>query len=377
MNKSNLHSIFKSYIDNFEVINTKHDESYKWEIAEKFQAFDVEAEDFVGVLTKMWKASENIIDSSHQLPFYALVDYATNYGEAETVRDMFRHLFADEVLDATEKQKRIDAFLDMSEELRQKHKPDSHLYIANQGTVMQLLFLRYPNSNYGYKASQAKSFADCIEFYEDWGPMTAFHLNVYNRMCDQVIEEIKQCEALLDTHKSRYEHTDRHFHADENLHILLLDIIYSSQTYNFYEGISFSPITAQARKLHFEKIAKAKELENALMEAQADATLLAEGLEYLSTTLKEGMSVWHKAFGEGVIKGVAGTVIEVEFPQKGETKKLGITVVVPNKFITFADPTVAEAIMKYIPVLQKENDIPNKVKRATEALEPYLDYLEE
>ncbi len=376
MNKNNLRSIFKSYIDNFEAINTKHDESYKWEIAERFQAFDVEADDFVGVLTKMWKASENIIDSSHQLPFYALVDYATNYGEAETVREMFRQLFADEVLDATEKQNRIDAFLEKSEELRLKHKPDSHLYIANQGTVMQLLFLRYPNSNYGYKASQAKSFADCIEFYDDWGPMTAFRLEVYNRMCDQVIEEIKQCQALLDTHRSRYEDTDRRFHADENLHILLLDIIYSSQTYNFYEGISFSPITAQARKLHFEKIAKAKELEKALNEAQADAVLLAEGLEYLSTTLTVGLKVRHKAFGEGIVKGVSGSVLEVEFPQKGETKKLGITVVVPNKFIVFDDPSIAETIMRYIPVLTKETDIPNRVKRAAETLKPYEEFLE-
>lgn len=376
MNKSNLQSIFKSYIDNFESINTKHDESYKWEIADRFQAFDVEADDFVGVLTKMWKASENIIDSSHQLPFYALVDYATNYGEAETVRDMFRQLFADEVLDATEKQKRIDAFLEKSEELRLKHKPDSHLYIANQGTVMQLLFLRYPNSNYGYKASQAKSFADCIEFYDDWGTMTDFHLDIYNRMCDQVIEEIKQCQALLDTHRSRYEDTDRHFHADENLHILLLDIIYSSQTYNFYEGISFSPITAQARKLHFEKIAKAKELEKALNEAQTDAVLLAEGLEYLSNTLKAGMSVQHKTFGDGFIQGVKGTRLDVEFPQQGKVIQLNIPIVVTNRFITFEDATITEGILKYIPILQKENDIPNRVKRAAEALEPYNEYLE-
>ncbi len=53
MNKANLQRMFKSYIDNFESINTKHDESYKWEIAQKFQDFDVEADDFVAMLTKM------------------------------------------------------------------------------------------------------------------------------------------------------------------------------------------------------------------------------------------------------------------------------------------------------------------------------------
>ncbi len=376
MNKANLQSIFKSYIDNFESINTKHDESYKWEIAQKFQSFNVDAEDFITELNAIWKASENIIDSSHQLPFYALVDYATNYGETETVREMFRQLYEDEFFTNEEKQKRIDAFLQKSEELRIKHKPESHLYIASQGTVMQLLFLRYPNSNYGYKASQAKSFADCIEYYDDWGSMNAFHLDIYYRMCDQIIEEIKQCDALLETHKSRYENTDRKFHPDDNLHILLLDIIYSSQTYNFYEGITFSPITAQARKLHFEKIAKAQELNEILQKELTEQKMLDEAYNYLNSTLVCGMKVYHKSFGEGVIKGLQQTILEIEFTKTSETKKLGLVIVVPNKFVTFEDSSIAEKIMEYIPVLKNENDIPNRVKRAADALKPYEEFLE-
>lgn len=34
---------------------------------------------------------------------------------------------------------------------------------------------------------------------------------------------------------------------------MLLDIIYSSQAYNVYEGIEFSPITAQTYRFHFVK----------------------------------------------------------------------------------------------------------------------------
>ena len=175
MNKTNLQSIFKKYIDNFEILNNeKNDETYKWEIAQEFQNFDVDAEDFVEMLAHMWKVSANLIDSSQQLPFYALVDYARK--EPETVREMFRKLFAEEHLDNEAKQTVIDEFIASSEMLRKKYYPDSHLYMNNQRSVMMLLFLRYPESNYGYKASQAKSFADCIEFYEDWGPMTDFRL---------------------------------------------------------------------------------------------------------------------------------------------------------------------------------------------------------
>lgn len=47
MNKSYLHYIFQKYIDNFETLNNKtNKETYKWEVAQAFQSFDVDAEDF-------------------------------------------------------------------------------------------------------------------------------------------------------------------------------------------------------------------------------------------------------------------------------------------------------------------------------------------
>ena len=295
MNRTNLQSIFKKYIDNFEILNNeKNDETYKWEIAQEFQKFDVDAEDFVEMLTHMWKVSENLIDSSQQLPFYALVEFARR--EPETVREMFRKLFAEEHLGDIEKQAVIDEFIASSEELRKKYYPDSRLYTNNQRSVMMYLFLRYPNSNYGYKASQAKSFADCIEFYEDWGPMTDFRLDIFSRMCEQLIEEIKKNDALMETHMSRFENTTRKLHPDENLHILTLDIIYSSQAYNFYGDMTFDPINAKSRKLYFERVAKAKELAEAVENAKADAALLDEAKAYArdvadDTTLLDAMDI--------------------------------------------------------------------------------------
>ena len=141
----------------------------------------------------------NNVASMGERNSYAMVDYARK--EPETVREMFRKLYADEHLDCDAKQKTITEFISASEELRMKYYPDSRLYINNQRSVMMYLFLRYPDSNYGYKASQAKSFADCIEFYDDWGPMTDFRLDIFYRMCDQLIEEIKANEALVATHK--------------------------------------------------------------------------------------------------------------------------------------------------------------------------------
>ena len=375
MNKTNLQVIFKKYIDNFEFLNnSENDETYKWEIAQAFQAFDLDAEDFAEMLNHLWKLSSNLIDSSQQLPFYALVDYAKK--EPETVREMFKKLYADEHLDCEAKQKTITEFIEASESLRMKYYPDSRLYINNQRSVMMYLFLRYPDSNFGYKASQAKSFADCIEFYDEWGPMTDFRLDVFYRMCDQLIDEIKANETLIATHKSRFEKTDRALYPDENYHILALDIIYTSQAYNFYGDMTFAPINAQARKLHFERVTKAKELAEAVEKAKEDAELLEQAQEYLGKVLSEGASVKHRMFGEGTVEKTAGTIVSVFFPKVSETKNLGLVVAFGNGLMTLASDEETAKIKEYIPVLSKENDIPKNLTRAIEELQPYLEYLD-
>lgn len=375
MNRENLRIIFQKYIDNFEYINNDdNNENYKWEIAQKFQAFDVDAPDFADMLSKMWKISENLIDSSQQLPFYALVDYAKK--EPETVREMFQSLFAEEHIDIETKQSKIEEFIRKSEELRKKYNPDSHLYTNNQRSVMMYLFLRYPDSNFGYKASQAKSFADCIEFYEDWGSMNDFNLEIYYRMCDQLIDEIKSYEPLVQTHMSRYENTTRCLHADSNLHILANDIIYSSQVYNFYEGMTFTPINAEARKLYFERVKKANVLKLALEKATADNALLSEAKSYYAKAFDSIKTIKHKTFGEGSVESFDGSVLVVYFPKVGETKKLGLYISLLNGFICCEYDGFAESIEKYREVLRYEQQIPLNFKRAAEQMRSYLDYLE-
>lgn len=119
MNKSYLHYIFQKYIDNFETLNNKtNKETYKWEVAQAFQSFDVDAEDFEKMLKEMWKVSENLIDSAQSLPFYALVKFSEE--EPDTVREMFKKLFSDEHMNYTDKQKTIDEFIESSEALRKK-----------------------------------------------------------------------------------------------------------------------------------------------------------------------------------------------------------------------------------------------------------------
>ena len=375
MNKSNLQSLFKKYIDNFEKINAKEtNETYKWEIAEEFQSFNIEAKDFTVELNKYWKISNNLIDSSQQLPFYALVDYAKK--EPETVRDMFRKLYKAENLDASQKQLAIDKFIEESESLRKKYNPTSRLYVNNQRSVMMYLFLRYPEHNFGYKAAQAKRFADCIEFYEDWGTMNDFHLDVYCRMCEEVIEEIKKCEPLLITHLSRYKNTNRKLYKDTNMHILLSDIIYSSQVYDLYDGINFNTINAKARNLYFERVAKAARINEKYLSIKKDVDMLEEANDYITKNITPGTKVISKSYGEGIVENYADTYLTVYFNSINERKKFELQTAIGSNSLKFTSEEIMQKLTEYIPLLNRANSLKKELSRTEEELQQYLEYLQ-
>lgn len=373
MNKDNLKSIIKNYIDKFHFLNVENNEIYKWEIAQEFQSFDLDTEDFTEMLKRMRKATQNLIESSHDLPFSALVEYAKR-GDAETVREMFKKLFAAGELDNAAKQKAITEFIKESEALKEKYFGGGNLYSNSQRSVMMYLFLRYPNSNYAYKAEQAKKFADCIEFYEDWGPMTDFNLGIYSKMCDLLVEELKQNDALMKTHLSRFENHEKPLHPDDNLHILALDIIYCSQRYDLYGGITFDPINAKERKLYFENVTKAKELFEKTVIAEKDKIMLSEAKEYISKNVKKGDHIIYKIFGksrEGIIDSIEGTRITVLFP---EPKLLSLANAKSN--IIFDSKEVTDKLAEYAPVISREKEIPEKYEKAKKALEPYVKFLD-
>lgn len=373
MNLNNLHEIFRKYIEKFEYINTVHEEIYKWKIAEEFQSFDLNAEDFESEMKRLLKISENLIDNGYSMPFTGLAEYAKQ--EPETVRKIFKDLYNNDGTDLKDKQNRIDTFLASCEKLRKKYAPDSHLYVNNQRSAMQFLFLRYPDNNYMYKATQAKSFADCVEFYDDWGPMNDFKIEVFYRMCDMLVEEIKKYPALIETHMSRYENCDTKLHPDKNLHILAFDIIYSSQVYDFYNGMSILPITAQARKLHEERVLKAEKYHDELNIAKHNFKCLQEAKEYLKKTFPVGTEIKHKFFKSGEIVDIEENgFITVKF---GNTvKKLSLITLVVSNLLIIDEESIKQKLDEFKPLLIKEKSIPFLLTIAEENFEPYEEYIQ-
>lgn len=378
MNTQHLQQIIDNYLGRFEELNDPvHMEYYKWQIAFRFkklmdEALETSAEAFPGKLYEVKKLTENMIDSYTQ-PFNGLVEFARK-NESETVRQMFRDLFSAGEGSAAEKQKAIKRFLDKSHALRDKHFPDSFLYNDDLHSVTGYLFLYDPEHNYLYKPSHCRSFADCVEFYDDWGYGADTKLPVFFRMCDEVLSQIKTNGPLIEANAGRYSIDPKGMHPDQEKHILLFDLMYCCTAYGLFKGISYVTPKTSERKLMQERKEKAAELVEALEEAKKRLAVLNDAKAWLSRTLQPDVIIHHRVFGEGRIIQASESSMTVHF-KSGEQKALGSIACVANSLILFDDENVQATVLEYKDILRQDEQIRTAVKWAEKELAPYAEYL--
>ncbi|MDO4967134.1 MAG: hypothetical protein Q4E51_10585 [Lachnospiraceae bacterium] len=383
MNKEQMHQIFAHYIDNFEMINNKeHEEYYKWQVCAEFKnlmddALGADTEDFADALYKVKVCSANIIDSYTQ-PFYGLVELARK--EPETVQQMFSDLYSDDKGNVKVQMQLIKDFFDQCSELLDKYYPDSYLYKQNSHSVSSYLFLYDPDHHYMYKATQSQVMADCIEFYDDWGTGDNIKLDVYYRMCDEILAGIKACPELLKTNSSRYDGELKlnpgKLHEDKELHILLFDIIYCSHVYNLFDGITFARPKSKEKQLIVEQKNKAKSLLAAYDEAKLAVDNLDEALMYFASSIKAAGVVNHKMYGECEVIAVDPRYLKLRIVKSGEEKLLGLSVVIANGIISLGTDEFKAKKDLYLPLLKKGESVPRALEYAAKALEPYKEYLD-
>lgn len=383
MNNDTLSQIFASYIENFQYVNSgDRIEYYKWQICYKFKQLMDEAiaaptHEFSKALMKAKVCSSNIIDSFTS-PFYGLVKFAEE--EPETVRQMFIDLYAEDNGDLSLQMKKIQAFFDKSNELLEKYSPGSYLYKQNSHSVSAYLFLYDPDNHYMYKAQECKTMADCIGFYDDWGSGDNIKLDVFYRMCDEILVEINKCSELLDTNESRYDGRLKinpgELHSDNNKHILLFDIIWVCMAYKIFDAIPYMKPTTKERKLYVENKEKAEKLKAAYDNAKERMNQLDEALEYFTTAVKSGDSVYHKKYKECVITQINSKYIHIVAKDNEEELKLSLPVVIANGIIKYDVIDFDEKLLKYKTVLQKVQSIPTLLDSAARELEPYEKYLD-
>lgn len=377
MNRNNLNQIFDAYIRQFETLNSRHNnENYKWSAIVDFQkAFDlsVSADAFAGMLKEAKDATENIIDSYTQ-PFHGLVELAKR--EPETVRAILTGLLEDDGGDLVARQEKIDTFLEECDRLIESYFPGSHLYKNDQRSAMAYLFFNDPDNHYLYKATEAKYLADCIGFFDDWGTMSAFKLDVYHRFCDELIDEIKATPALMATHKSRFTATKKGMYEDDSLHVLVFDIIYCAHTYNLYSGMKFDKVTSTDRKLYQERKAKAQELLSALRKVEEECRQLDVARIYFTNAITSGATVTHKMFGPVDVEGISNGFVVLKLHKNGEVKRFGLLNCIAGGFIKVDIPDFDACVAKHKTVMMSEYTLAQRLKSAQDALQPYEQYLD-
>ena len=382
MNDTHLQQIFTNYIKCFDKLNDPaHAEYYKWQVAKEFKtqmdkAFEETEEFFPAKLYEVKKLTENMIDSYTQ-PFNGLVEFSKR--EPVTVKEMFIDLFMEDGGDLRKRQKRICDFLKKSHSLRDKYYPDSFLYNDDFHSVTGYLFLYDPDHNYLFKATNALNFADCIEFYDDWGTGEDVKLDVYYRMCDQIADAIKSNKDLMETDAKRFSScfgvSGETMHPDPEKHILVFDLIYCCLAYGLFDGISYERPKIKERQEILSRKEKAVELSQKLDEAKKNMHEMEEGKRKLAAVLKQGTVIRHKKFGDGIITHNNDNNITVQFSSAGE-KQLGIVVASTNRIISTEDGELEKILEIYGDFLNKEDTIRNTVHYAEDALAPYAEYLE-
>ena len=292
---------------------------------------------------------------------------------------MFMDLYSEDGGDVHVQMELIKNFFDQSNKLLEKYFPNSFLYKQNSHSVSSYLFLYDPDHHYMYKATESQVMADCIEFYDDWGTGDNIKLDVYCRMCDEIIAEIKACPELICTNKSRYDGGLKlkpgKLHEDSELHILLFDIIYCSHEYNLFDGITFARPKSKEKRLLVEQKNKAKTLLAAYDEAKAAADELEEAIIYFVSAIKKAGIVQYRTCGECKVISVDSRYLKLKVTKTGEEKQLGLAVVIANGIVSVNTDEFKTNREKYLPLLKKADSIPRTLAYASRVLEPYKEYL--
>lgn len=161
-------------------------EQYKWEAIKAFQNnWDVNATDFVDMLSRSLSKTYNLLASAKYFPARMITKFAQ--AAPEEVRAMFLSLF-DESIDVIE---RIMAFKDNSSILLEKYGNGAGQHYQHENAISTYLWLRYPDKYYIYKYSEAKTVADELgsDYHFKKGAYTENLRNFYS-LYDEICEYI-------------------------------------------------------------------------------------------------------------------------------------------------------------------------------------------
>ena len=134
------------------------EEKYKWEAIKNFQDnWDIDADDFVGMLKRSLSKTKNLLVSQNYFPARMIEVYAEK--APNEVKEMFVSLY-DEGKDVVE---RIDNFKNAADNLCDKISNKTENHYQSENAISIYLWLRYPDKYYIYKYGVVRDVASKLD----------------------------------------------------------------------------------------------------------------------------------------------------------------------------------------------------------------------
>ena len=376
MNQANLAKLFHNYIESYNVLTDKeHDELYKWRAVNHFQChWDLEAENFGEMFEQAMGQSFNLIDNKTVQPTNGIVFLCQQNKETEEeVREEFKKLLAPDDGDIRVRQERIDAFAEAINEKLQKAAPGKWKYDQDRRSVIMYLAFIAPDDNFMFKSTEAKAFANGCEFGEDIGSGQTFRLDVYYRMCKELVEEMKKNEKLCALLEEKLQgeanvdedETNPITEVDGRYNIYAYDIIYCAHAYNLYGDIPVRKKTKlssieqkkQDRQIRIQELASQRDEAKEQVE-QVEAQLNENSLPDLTS-----MTVKNIRYGAGTVAEQSGKYLTVEF--SAGAKKFVLPDAVTKGFLKIEDTDTLRSFEKIGFLTQRKEKYTREIEMLT------------
>ncbi len=321
MNYDNLHELINRYETNLDMLyNEENDELFKWRALYTWQAeWYKPKETFTSFAERYIAAKKDFglfIDNSRIHPSSGVIKLWEK--EPDTIESLFCNILFGEYSSISDIHDNMEEFLYEYERLRQKYFPSSWSYKIDRHSASVFLAMNEPDVNYVYKSTEALRMADYTEFGLEIGYGQSFRLLNYYKLCDEIVEALKEHQSLLDQHFSRL--TDGYY-TDHSLHLLTFDLMYCCNAYNFYHGLA-KPVTPkpvrkasknalsaeEAARIEAEKTEKRSALESEIAELEKQCA------EYAEISLLN-VQITSNQYGIGIVIGHNANTIKVKFAE--------------------------------------------------------------
>ncbi len=204
------------------------DENYKWKAIKHFKdKWDVNADDFAGMLEESLIFTYNLIQGGMYYPRKMIVEFAKI--DPEKTRGLFKLLF-DESLPLVE---RLQPFRDGCEEMLKLYQQidDEHAKAKNHyqdlRALCAYLSFRYPEKYFLFKFKMYSKFKKLVNYVETSKEEDSEirKYDNYARLCEDIITEINNDNELMQMQLERVQN-DADCYDDSNWHVLAQTIMY-------------------------------------------------------------------------------------------------------------------------------------------------------